>query len=339
MKNVSIIFIGLLVFAACKKTPPTVVDEPIVLTPYEIEYPNYVPTMEVPQDNPPTVEGIALGRKLYYDPLLSQGGPNNGRACASCHLQQYGFTTPGTKFPPVLPHVNLGWHTYYLWDGRKQGALEDVMLFEVSEFFQADLSLFNTDETYRKLFKKIFGDEHITYERMAKMMAQFLRTVNSFDARFDKAMQGDIFLTDSELRGYEIFNSEKGDCFHCHAIGLFADDQFHNTGMEANPSGKDVGLYNVTGDMHDLGKFKTPTLRNAALRGPYMHDGRFATLDEVIEFYNSQVQFSSTLDPIMTKPGKENGLNLTAQDKADLISFLEALTDSTFISNPALSHP
>ncbi|MBL0309772.1 MAG: c-type cytochrome [Bacteroidetes bacterium] len=146
-------------------------------------------------------------------------------------------------------------------------------------------------------------------------------------------------LNDDELRGLYIFNTEKGDCFHCHSLGLFTDGQFHNIGIDSVFSGVNLGRYNVTGEDGDIGKFKTPSLKNIALTGPYMHDGRFKTLEEVIEFYNSQVRKSPSLDPIMSKPSFKYGLQLTQQDKNDLLAFLKALTDSAFIHNPALAAP
>ena len=314
-------------------------DEQINLTRLEIKSPEYVPLLIEPSDNLTTVEGAALGRKLYYDPDLSTGGPLEGKACASCHLQAFGFTLPGPKSPPVLPHVNLGWNQAFLWNGAKQGTLEDAMRFEVEDFFQVDLNRINANESYRKAFKEVFGADEIDYPVLAKALAQFLRTVNSFNSEIDAFLQGKGFLNESVLRGYEIFNSERADCFHCHSIGLFTDAQFHNNGLDSVFSGFGEGLYAVTGNKNDLGKFKTPTLRNVALRGPYMHDGRFSTLEEVVEFYNSGVLPSSTLDPIMTKPGKESGLHLSEQDKADLVNFMKALTDTSFIHDTTLSNP
>ncbi len=314
-------------------------DDTISLTRLEIKSPEYVPILMEPADNLTTAEGAALGRKLYYDPDLSTGGPLEGKACASCHLQEFGFALPGPKSPPVLPHVNLGWNQAFLWNGAKQGRLEDAMRFEVEDFFQVDLGRINANESYRKAFKEVFGVDEIDYPVLAKALAQFLRTVNSFDSQIDAFLQGKGFLDESVLRGYEIFNSERGDCFHCHSIGLFTDGQFHNNGLDSVFSGFGEGLYAVTGNKNDLGKFKTPTLRNVALRGPYMHDGRFSTLEEVVEFYNTGVVPSPTLDPIMTKPGKENGLQLSAQDKADLVNFMKALTDTSFIRDTSLSNP
>lgn len=332
------VLVCLILLLSCKKEPNPV-DTTVPLTPYAFSYPNYVPQITIPENNPTTIEGVALGRKLYYDTMLSEGGPLEGKACASCHQQAFGFSTPSVDNPPVIPHVNLAWNHAFLWNGAKEGTLEDVMLFEVVEFFQADPSLFHQDMAYREMAERVFGSPELTHEQMAKAMAQFVRTVMSFDAKVDRFLQGKDFLSDAESRGYLIFNSEKGDCFHCHSMGLFTDGQFHNNGLEANPTGIHEGRYGVTGHEMDRGKFKTPTLRNVALRGPYMHDGRFNTLEEVVEFYNAGVQFSATLDPIMTKPGKNQGLNLTQQDKDDLVAFLYALTDTAFTINPALSAP
>ncbi len=314
-------------------------DESPELTRLEISYPSYVPLLNEPADNLTTVEGAELGRKLYYDVRLSAGGPLEGNACATCHIQQFGFTQPGPADPPVLPHVNLGWNHAFLWNGAVEGTLEEAMRFEVEDFFQADLDRLNNMEEYRAAFKEVFGSSEIQYDVLSKALAQFLRTMTSFRSPFDDFLQNTGFLDESALRGFEIFNSERGDCFHCHSIGLFTDGQFHNNGLDSVFTGYGRGLYEVTGNKNDLGKFKTPTLRNVALRGPYMHDGRFTTLEEVVEFYNSGVRPSPTLDPIMTKPGKENGLRLSEQDKKDLVRFLESLTDTLFITNPAFSDP
>lgn len=309
------------------------------LTPLQINYPHDVPELIVPAGNVTTVEGVALGRKIYYDPLLSKGGPLDGNACASCHVQAFGFAKVGPKAPPVMPHVNLGWTTVFLWDGHKQGTLEKVMTFEAEEFFKADLTLFQKDKTYRQAFKAIYGDETITYQRIGEMLAQFLRTVNSFNSAVDKFLQRKGPLSESEQRGYEIFTSNVGNCSTCHNVGLFTDGQVHNIGLNAEFSGYDRGHFSVTGDQKHMGAFRTPTLRNVARRGPYMHDGRFSTLEEVVEFYNSGVKPSPALDPIMNRGGEGVNLNLTEQQKTDLVSFLKALEDTSFINNPDISKP
>ena len=162
-------------------------------------------------------------------------------------------------------------------------------------------------------------------------IAQFERTLISVNSKFDKYLKGEVQLTHEELNGYAIFNSERGDCFHCHGTQMFMDNLFHNNGLDTEPF-SDLGLAKVTGLTSDNGKFKTPTLRNIEFSAPYMHDGRFSTLEEVIEHYNSGGEHSLTIDPLMLKFGV--GLQLTNQQEQDLIAFLKTLSDPDFITNP-----
>lgn len=312
-------------------------DTSAVLTPYIIKAIPYFPYMTVPSDNQPYVEKIQLGRKLYYDPILS----NDGRACASCHVQSKGFTTDDmVGGMPVLPHVNLAWNNNFMWDGSKKGSLEDIMLFEVKEFFGTDLAKINNDANYRSLFKKYFGVDEITYKELSYALAQFIRIMISANTKYDRYLVGNENLTDDELQGRNIFFSERGDCYHCHLNPVLSDNQLHNTGLDSLYAKEaDKGYFNVSGDQKDLGKFKTPSLRNVALRKKFMHDGRYGSLEEVIEFYNSGVRKVSNLDPIMTKPGKEYGLRLTGWEKRELLIFLQTFTDSTFLKNDTLSRP
>ena len=155
----------------------------------------------------------------------------------------------------------------------------------------------------------------------------------------DRFFQHTANLNSSQVNGLVIFTTEKGDCFHCHSLGLFTDDKFHNNGIDSIFSGDNLGRYNITLNNNDIGLFKTPTLRNIELTSPYMHDGRYQTLEQVVEFYNSGVKHSPTLDPIMTKPSKIYGLGLTQTEKQDLVAFLKTLTDTIFIHNPLLQKP
>lgn len=322
------------VIAACKKksTDETPQPEPAALTPYTINTPSYFPQLVIPADNPLTVEGIQLGRKLYYDTIIS----NNGRACAQCHTQQYSFSNP---VPNSMPHVNLAWNNKFLWNGLVEGTLEDIMTFEVNSFFNTDVNKLNNSATYPALFNKVFNTTSITTKQVAYALAQFIRTQTSTNSKFDKYLRYETMLTSSEMNGFVLYNTEKGDCFHCHSLGLFNDNAYRNNGNDSVFIGVNRGHFEVTGNPNDMGKFKTPTLRNVELTAPYMHDGRFATLEEVIEHYNSGVKHSPTLDPIFSKPNHLFGLQLTTQDKADLLAFLKTLTDTTFINNPTLSHP
>ena len=244
MKRIIFLILVLLTTAASsdKKEPPDVPNADTDLTVVDIEYPKYFPNLVVPAGYKMTEEGIALGQKLYYDKMLSQGGPLDGKSCATCHIQESGFAKAGPDDPPVMPHVNLGWLQAFLWDGHKEGTLEEVMEFEVKDFFQADLSLFRKDKEYTRAFKVVYGDDTITYQRMGEMLAMFLRTVNSFNSPVDKYLRGEEgSLSESELRGFRIYNSAAGYCFTCHRLGLFTDKLFHNNGLNAEFSGYDRG--------------------------------------------------------------------------------------------------
>lgn len=332
------LFIFLLLSASCKKeTEHKPNDNEVALTPYVINTPAHFPELIIPEDNQPYLEKIRLGRMLYYDAILS----NDGRACASCHLQSKGFTVDGmVNGMPVLPHVNLGWNKNFMWDGSQPGTLENVMLFEVRDFFQTDLAKVNKNENYRSLFKQYFGVTEITYKELSYALAQFVRTMISRDTKYDQFINGVATLTYDEMQGRNLFFSEKGSCYHCHVNPVLTDNLFHNIGLDSLYAKQaDKGRYLLTGNIADLGKFRTPNLRNVALRKKYMHDGRFNTLEDVVEFYNSGVRKVNNLDPIMTKPGKEYGLKLSAQEKYQLVAFLKTFTDESFITDTTLSHP
>lgn len=329
----------LLAVIACRRELPEAPAEvPAGPTPHAFDLPGYFPQMVIPAENPTTVQGIQLGRRLYHDTLLSTNGPREGLSCSSCHSQALGFTVPTTG-NNVLPHVNLGWSTNFLWKGQVQGALEDIMRFEVEEFFEVDADVLQAHPEYPQLFAQAFGSTTITRDAVAKALAQWFRSMISSNSRLDRYLRYEASLTPSELNGMMLYLTEAGDCFHCHGFPLLTDNGFHNIGLDSVFSGNDQGRFLVTGNPADLGAFKTPSLRNIALTAPYMHDGRFATLEEVVEHYNSGVRHSATLDPIMTKPGKETGLNLSPQQKSDLVAFLHTFTDPTFLSDTALASP
>ncbi|MBL7965146.1 MAG: cytochrome-c peroxidase [Flavobacteriales bacterium] len=306
-------------------------------SPHNIVLPFYFPAPPVFSD-PLTLEGMALGRRLYYDTLLSRNGPLQGLACATCHDQARSFTVPNGTVN-VLPHVNLAWNSSFLWNGKVSGNLQDIMRFEVSDFFQVDVNVLRSHPEYPELFRKALGTCWITREDVARALAQWFRRLTSTHSKFDRYLRYEEMLTAQEVSGMSIFLSETGDCFHCHAVPLMTDNRFHNIGLQSTFTGFDVGRYAVTGNPIEMGAFKTPTLRNIALTAPYMHDGRFATLEEVVDFYSSGVQHSPSLDPIMTKPGTGLTIGLTPQQKADLVAFLHTLTDTAFVNDPELRNP
>lgn len=318
-------FLGFTVLYSCKSDKVEVYDP----TPYYLNAPPNYPEMQIPENNQLTLEGIALGRKLYYDTKLH---PLNTYSCSSCHDQNSAFTTSQSN---SLPHINLGYNNVFLWNGRIEGTLEDAMIFEVEEFFNTDLERLQDDAEYPDLYFKAFGTKEITVKNTAYALAQFLRSVNSYNSKYDLQYEGLATMTPEEWDGRDIFFTERGDCFHCHGGRLFSDNLFHNNGLDALPS---QGRFEVTNNPNDLGKYKTPTLKNIELTGPYMHDGRFGTLEEVVDFYSGGLQWSPTLDPLMKNVGS-GGVVLTPEEKAHLVAFLKTFTDQDFISNSNFSNP
>ena len=331
MKKVFVLLtliLAVFILSKCTKDY-VVVDAHDELTPYVIETPNRFPDMPLNPDNPLTEEGIALGRMLYYDSIVDK---HSARSCASCHEQNSAFTTFSSN---ALPHINLGWNNKFLWNGEIEGTFEDIMHFEVADFFEANPAKLNQHDAYPALFKKVFNVDSITEKEMSYALAQFMRTQISSNSKWDKYLRSEIGLTPSELNGLGIYFSEKGDCFHCHGTQLFTDNDFHNTGLDGPV---EDGRMKVTNNPLDKGKFKSPTLRNIEYTAPYMHDGRFKTLEEVIDFYSEGVVYNPTIDPLM-KQVHQGGIRLKPQEKQDLIAFLKTLTDTDFLNNPALSNP
>ena len=320
-------------------------------TPYELLQPSYFPTKNnIPADNPMTEEGVALGRKLFYDSRLSgRDGTEGIRSCYSCHHQEnsfeYGAST-GTHHA-MLPLINLAWNRTGLgWNGGV-ATLEDMVLAAVTSPVEinADTNqvikyLQKTDD-YPELFEKAFGSRNITFINVEKAIAQFIRSLVSADSKFDRYLRGEEQLTEDELAGYELFCTEEGaDCFHCHGGGglaLMTTNLFYNNGLddEFNDSEDRAA---ITGSHWDKGAYKAPTLRNIAVSSPYMHDGRFTTLDEVINFYSEGVKDSENINPLMHHV-MDGGVQLTDIEKTQLKAFLNTLTDETFLNNPDYSKP
>ena len=306
----------------------------------------FLPAPTIPADNPTTVEGVELGKKLFFDKTLSA---DFTQACASCHLPSQSFDDTnrysvgidgiaGTR--NAMPIFNHAWNSNkkFFWDGRALGleeqALEPVTNpIEMHDTWSNVVAKLQADASYPSMFRAAFGTSTVDSLLAAKAIAQYERTLISGNSRFDQYTLRQIALTPSELSGYNLFMSESGaDCFHCHGDitnPLWTDNLFHNNGLDA--SFTDNGLGDVTGNPADNGKFKTPSLRNLAFTAPYMHDGRFQTLDEVIDHYSSGLKASSTVSPLL-KNVSAGGVQLTPQEKADLKAFLLTLTDSSFVS-------
>ena len=359
MRLVSVIAI-ILVLASCRKDPEF---GPADTTPYVFDYPEiieeYLPPVVSPIDNPITEEGVELGRKLFYDTRLSI---NNNQACASCHFLTKSFsdTTQYSKGSEgfegtrnAMPLFNLAWANKFFWDGRSNSLEEQAFLpvvdpVEMHETWPQAVAELQDDPDYPVLFEQVFGTAKIDSTMVAYAIAQFERTLIVGNAPFDRyLLTGSTGWSAADelaaYQGFALFNTEStaggADCFHCHGDAfnpLWTDNQFRNNGLDATFA--DKGLGNVTGNPNDDGKFKTPSLRQLVFTAPYMHDGRFNTLDEVINHYSEGVVHSSTIDPNM-KNVDDGGVQLTPEKKYYLKMFLISLSDSSFNSNPAYSDP
>jgi cytochrome c peroxidase len=303
----------------------------------------------VPANNPLTEEGVALGKKLFFDRILSGDGT---QSCASCHNPKKAFTDQQQFSTGVqgefgkrnaMPLFNLAWNfdERFAWDGKEFG-LEEQALEPVSNPIEMHANWKKVTErirqhpTYPNLFLQAFGTSKIDSIMITKAIAQFERTLISGNSKFDQFLRKETTLTPEEQNGFDVFMDEaKGDCFHCHGSNnnpLWTDNKFHNNGLDA--TFKDLGFGNVTGDPNDNGKFKSPSIRNLAFTAPYMHDGRFSTLEEVINHYSEGLKKSATIDPLMKNIDK-GGVQLSTQDKADLKAFLLTLSDTDFVKDPA----
>lgn len=301
----------------------------------------------IPTNNQQTIEGIALGKKLFFDPILSI---NNSIACANCHAPEKAFTDTSKFSNGVngalgtrnsMPLFNLAWNydEKFFWDGSAF-SLEHQAFSPVTTPNEMNNTWKNVEQKlkehteYPELFNQAFGTKNIDSSLITKAIAQFERTLISANSKFDKFLLGEINLTPEEQNGFTIFMDEnKGDCFHCHGSDknpLWTDNNFHNNGLDEIFT--DLGLGAITGDPADNGKFKSPSLRNLIFTAPYMHDGRFTTLDEVINHYSEGLKNSPTIDPLMKKVA-QGGVQLSSKDKADLKAFLLTLSDDGFVSN------
>lgn len=340
-------FALVIVLAACQKDPfhPKAVNHTTV----DLDIPPGLPTLEVPASNPFTQAGIALGRKLFFDEILSA---DSTQSCGSCHNPKDYFVDDDLRFSigidgiagkrNSMPLFNVGYGKNFFWDGRSS-SLEDQAIIPIIDpiemhntWTKATTDLKNHPQ-YPALFKAAFPDmDSIEQIHVVKAIAQFERTLLSANSKFDKRQRGELTFSAQEQRGLEVYIAEeKGDCFHCHSFGgTFTDFEMRNNGLDLVY--KDSGRYNVTGDPRDIGKFKTPSLRNVEFTAPYMHDGRFNTLRECIEHYNTGVFNHPNASPLITTKTKGR---MNTQDIDDLIAFLKTLTDNEFINNPDFQNP
>ena len=334
--------------------------EYVSLEPYEFLYPkNFGNKITIPTDNPTTKQGVYLGRMLFYETKLSS---NNKVSCGTCHQQKLAFTD-GKQFSIGVDNVpternsmslaNLLWVNNFFWDGRAKGLEEQANgplthQHEMGNTLEKGIERLEKSKEYPRLFKQVFGTNEITSDRIQKAISQFERTLISANSKYDQYLNGTYTPSEAEKNGMNLFmtspNPEKNirgaDCAHCHGTPKMFKELFHNNGLDA--VAKDIGREKQTGLPNDNGRFRVVTLRNIELTSPYMHDGRFKTLEEVVNHYNEHLQQSNTLSAFLQN--KSNDLNgkslaLTAKEKKDIVHFLKMLTDYTFINNPEFSDP
>ena len=371
-KNIFYCLLLWCILTACPRPQP----DTFKPTPYRLNIPPFFPSVvNIPEDNPLTVEGVRLGRYLFYDNRLrgyTGNNPDSMMCCATCHIQSNAFVCGmnNPKFPNGIPRGMNGQATHhnmlplcnlvfnsngYDWNGAvypqntnpQYRNIEDIVLISIlaeNELYSSPERCINTLKNisiYPPMFKAAFGSEDITADRIAKAIAQFVRTLISCNSRFDQHMRGVTMLTDEELAGLVLFTTEEGaDCFHCHGSNgnlLMTTNMFYNNGLDSIFTDP-MDRYAVTGKESDKGSYRAPTLRNIALTAPYMHDGRYTTLDEVIDFYSEGLHASPYVHPLMHQINN-GGVMLTPKEKQQLKAFLLTLTDYQFIQDTAFSKP
>ena len=292
--------------------------------------------------NPLTEEGFQLGRQLFYDPILSK---DSTISCASCHLQATGFTHVdhslshgiegkiGTRNSMTM--MNLAWSKTFMWDGGVNHL--DVQPLnpitspaEMNETLANVVQKLQKSDQYKSLFNAAFGDENITGQRILKALSQFELLLVSSNSKYDKVIRKEAVFTDQEQNGYQLF---KNNCASCHTEPLFTNGNYENNGIPIDTTLNDIGRQRITEKSEDYLKFKVPTLRNIQFTNPYMHDGRFKKLTEVIKHYNS-IGNGNNLPKQLQK-----SMNLTDNERVDLVAFLLTLTDNEFLFNKRFSYP
>ncbi len=342
MKTIVSIIVCSIVLWSCS-TSESYVDVPLAL-----KIPSNFPplTYNITQ-NPPTEMGFELGKKIFYDGRLSSDGDIS---CSFCHIQQNAFThhghtvshgvnnASGTRNSPSIQ--NMAFQSQFMWDGAAdnldfQPVIPLLSTIEMNGNLEAIIAMMKADPKYVKLFSLAFPNKQITTENLFKALSQFMVLNISSNSKFDKYRRNEVGgdFTADEVAGYAIF---KNKCANCHATDLFTDNSFRNNGLNINPQVNDVGRYRLTQLPQDYYKFKVPSLRNVAVTAPYMHDGRFGTLDAVLNHYSNGITNSITLDSTLSQNGVL-GIPLTITEKSQIISFLNTLTDNQYITDSRFS--
>lgn len=344
--------LGLLTFACTPDAPVVVQDS----TPYALEIGSLPPPV-IPGDNPLTVQGVQLGRMLFYENRLSG---DNSMSCASCHRQEHAFSDTARFSTGIdglqggrqaMSVVNMLWNRNgFFWDGRAADLRTQSLMpiedeLEMHETLDNVVEKLSQDTMYTNQFIRAFGTDSISAYYVSLALEQFMYSIVSTGSRYDQYVAGTAMLTEQEERGMDLFFEDYNpffpdisgaDCGHCHSGKNFNAPEYINNGLDSIYA--DMGREGVTGLASDHGAMKVTTLRNIALTPPYMHNGSFNTLEEVVDHYNSGLHASPALDPALAMT-MDSGLMLTEQDKADLVAFLHTLTDQSLISDSRYSSP
>ena len=342
MKNVFFIFVLIISFTSCSSNEDIYED---INKPIAFEKPSNFPELAYTfNNNALTEKGFELGAKLFFDGRLSRTGIVS---CNFCHEQPYAFTHHGHDLSHGVDDLigrrnapavqNMAFQTEYFFDGASNN-LEMVSIVpihnpvEMDENLPSIIAKLKQDPSYVRLFEAAFNDGQINSTNMLKALAQYMTLLISDQSKYDKHVRGEIGGTFSilELEGKQIFANK---CASCHATDIFTDNTFRNTGLPVNPLLNDLGREEVSGNVNDRYKFKVPSLRNIELTAPYMHDGRFGSLESVLNFYTNGVVDYPNLDPLLKQNGVL-GISLSTHEKTALIAFLKTLTDYEFVSNP-----
>jgi cytochrome c peroxidase len=362
----SFLAVLLALVVSCKKSTSEPEPEPTNNEPTPLQWakPSYFPDPVYDlSKNPLTVEGVELGKFLFYDGILSR---TDNIGCGTCHQQQAAFTHHGhdlshgvddqigTRNAPSVQ--NMAWNTSFFWDGgvhdmdmvppvpiQNKVEMDERVANVIEKLKKTPVAGASKQVNYPKMFKAAFGSDSITADRMMHALSQFMMTMISATSRYDYFLKGDASaITAQEKDGLSVF---KQKCASCHAGELFTDQKFRNNGLAPNRI-NDQGRYTITLNDGDRLKFKVPSLRNVGLTAPYMHDGRFTTLEQVLDHYandkpgsKDSIFVSPTLDPLLNVTGQKRGISLTAAEKQSIIAFLKTLNDDDFIKDKRFSDP
>lgn len=342
MRKIIIFFISILVLFSCSNSENIATYEAVPLT---VDWPSNFPEITYNLDNNPLTDaGVELGKKLFYEGRLSS---NNAIACAFCHEQAFAFThhghnlshgvNGGIGFRNAQPIQNMAYQTSFMWNGSAthldlQPIIPITSEVEMGETLSNVVQKLSSDSYYQEQFARAFDDGEVSSENILKALSQFMLVMVSSNSKYDKYVRNEenTTLTLIEQDGLNTFEAK---CASCHATDLFTDQSFRNNGLSINPQLNDLGRYEIGNNPDDLYKFKVPSLRNVEVTYPYMHDGRFATLEAVLNFYDSGLTDNGNVDASLLKADGSYGIDLSDYEKESIIAFLKTLTDYEFLED------